>query len=386
MKKLVLIIVIMVLASVVIAQDVVSIYSIANSRKAIGRKTDSYSLWVTQDSGYIFLVKGSQSRFASLTNLIGTGTVTQAIIMSDTGLVYTTTNQNIYGVKTFKNNTIMNGTLGVAGLFTSGIAGTDGKITIYSEQGATDYSVSLNPNATMTSAANFYLPADEPAATYPLTVTSGGVMGYGDQNVLTTSAPTFATVNTGQGANELYDMNQNVQTTDAVSFLSVSVSGAGYLGYSGKTLIDSNYYYDDNSGVWAKWVDNVTNTPSNYLNLQNLRKISLQNKAGTGQVAIITGDTSQSETTANLTSIHSIDGSTWLAGTGAFSTTLTRMAIYIAGAAASDIYAVSAVSADAFTRPGAGEQLIYFAKTDSLVVMRQTGTTSGLGVSYIRIK
>ena len=386
MKKLVLIIVIMVLASVVIAQDVVSIYSIANSRKAIGRKTDSYSLWVTQDSGYIFLVKGSQSRFASLTNLIGTGTVTQAIIMSDTGLVYTTTNQNIYGVKTFKNNTIMNGTLGVAGLFTSGIAGTDGKITIYSEQGATDYSVSLNPNATMTSAANFYLPADEPAATYPLTVTSGGVMGYGDQNVLTTSAPTFATVNTGQGANELYDMNQNVQTSDAVSFLSVSVSGAGYLGYSGKTLIDSNYYYDDNSLTWAKWVNNVTNTPSNYLNLQNLRKISLQNKAGTGQVAIITGDTSQSETTANLTSIHSIDGSTWLAGTGAFSTTLTRMAIYIAGAAASDIYAVSAVSADAFTRPGAGEQLIYFAKTDSLVVMRQTGTTSGLGVSYIRIK
>ena len=34
-----------------------------------------------------------------------------------------------------------------------------------------------------------------------------------DQNVLTTSAPTFATVDTGQGANELYDMDQNVLTT-----------------------------------------------------------------------------------------------------------------------------------------------------------------------------
>jgi len=42
-----------------------------------------------------------------------------------------------------------------------------------------------------------------------------------DQAVRTTDAVTFATVNTGQGANELYAMNQNVQTTDAVTFASV---------------------------------------------------------------------------------------------------------------------------------------------------------------------
>ena len=40
-----------------------------------------------------------------------------------------------------------------------------------------------------------------------------------DQDVSTTGAPTFATVDTGQGANELYDMDQNVLTTStAVSF------------------------------------------------------------------------------------------------------------------------------------------------------------------------
>jgi len=39
--------------------------------------------------------------------------------------------------------------------------------------------------------------------------------------VLTTSAATFATVNTGYGANELYEMNQNVQTTSDVDFNSV---------------------------------------------------------------------------------------------------------------------------------------------------------------------
>lgn len=43
-----------------------------------------------------------------------------------------------------------------------------------------------------------------------------------NQDVETTDAVTFATVNTGQGANELYDMDQNVTTTSDVIFDSVS--------------------------------------------------------------------------------------------------------------------------------------------------------------------
>lgn len=52
-----------------------------------------------------------------------------------------------------------------------------------------------------------------------------------DQNVQTTDAVTFGTVDTGQGANELYDMDQNVQTTSDVSFNSVNVT--------------SDFYYND---------------------------------------------------------------------------------------------------------------------------------------------
>ena len=51
--------------------------------------------------------------------------------------------------------------------------------------------------------------------------TQWGYLGVMNQNVRTTDAVTFATVNTGQGANELYAMNQAVQTTDAVTFASV---------------------------------------------------------------------------------------------------------------------------------------------------------------------
>ncbi|MFC1771520.1 tail fiber domain-containing protein [Candidatus Margulisiibacteriota bacterium] len=63
---------------------------------------------------------------------------------------------------------------------------------------------------------------------------SGGISattldtGYGanelwdmDQHVKTTSAVSFATIDTGYGANELWDMDQHVKTTSAVSFATV---------------------------------------------------------------------------------------------------------------------------------------------------------------------
>ena len=52
------------------------------------------------------------------------------------------------------------------------------------------------------------------SATDTLTISIGQAVGTSD-------AVTFATVNTGQGANELYDMNQNVLTSSAVTFATV---------------------------------------------------------------------------------------------------------------------------------------------------------------------
>ena len=49
-----------------------------------------------------------------------------------------------------------------------------------------------------------------------------------NQNVKTTSAVTFATVNTGQGANELYDMNQNVTTTSIPTFVGLTLTKSNY--------------------------------------------------------------------------------------------------------------------------------------------------------------
>lgn len=62
--------------------------------------------------------------------------------------------------------------------------GVDGKLDVYSEQGGTDYTASLFANTAMTSAASFYLPADEPAGTYLLNMTTGGVIGYDSSTYL----------------------------------------------------------------------------------------------------------------------------------------------------------------------------------------------------------
>ena len=59
-----------------------------------------------------------------------------------------------------------------------GLEGAGGILKIYSEQGATDYTASLYPNTAMTSAASFYFPVDEPAATSFINMTTGGVMGF----------------------------------------------------------------------------------------------------------------------------------------------------------------------------------------------------------------
>lgn len=71
---------------------------------------------------------------------------------------------------------------------TIGAGGSDGFLALYSEQGATDYICTLAANTAMTASTTFYFPAAAPGATYIMTMTSGGVMGFDSSTYLTTSA------------------------------------------------------------------------------------------------------------------------------------------------------------------------------------------------------
>ncbi len=72
-----------------------------------------------------------------------------------------------------------------------------------------------------------------------------------NQSLLTTSAPTFVTLNTGNGDYELFAMNQDVETTDSVTFTGLTLSGltqgsVPFIGASGVVSQDnSNLFFDD---------------------------------------------------------------------------------------------------------------------------------------------
>ena len=57
-----------------------------------------------------------------------------------------------------------------------------------------------------------------------------GYLGALDQPLTQASAVTFATVNTGHGDNELYAMNQDVETTDSVTFSALAITNAATIG------------------------------------------------------------------------------------------------------------------------------------------------------------
>jgi hypothetical protein len=73
-----------------------------------------------------------------------------------------------------------------------------------------------------------------------------------DQDVQTTDGVTFATVDTGQGANELYAMNQDVQTTDSVTFATVDTGqGANELYAMNQDVQTTDTVEFDEMGIGA---------------------------------------------------------------------------------------------------------------------------------------
>lgn len=79
--------------------------------------------------------------------------------------------------------------------------------------------ISALPSATI--ASGDVVVGNQSGTTKKLTV--GSAAAYdADQDLNTTDAVTFATVNTGQGNNELYAMNQAVRTTDTPTFAGIT--------------------------------------------------------------------------------------------------------------------------------------------------------------------
>jgi hypothetical protein len=80
--------------------------------------------------------------------------------------------------------------------------------------------------------------------------TGSGAMIF-DQEVKTTSSPTFASINTGQGATEVHLMNQNIRTSDSVEFASVLASLNPLTAVQGTFIVPANGTYTIPRGVYV---------------------------------------------------------------------------------------------------------------------------------------
>jgi hypothetical protein len=163
---------------------------------------------------------------------------------------------------------------------------TVGNSVIY-ETAAGDVGIGLgNPNSRLQVGGSFWA-----------TTVNTGMGDYElyamNQNVRTSDAVTFATVNTGQGPNELYDMNQNVQTTDNPTFNRVYLNDYGtalggfHVGGSSDPGTD-NLIVDGNAGIGV--------TPADKLDVNGdirVRGADIKDAGGTSRITLTDNGTLQ---------------------------------------------------------------------------------------------
>ena len=101
-----------------------------------------------------------------------------------------------------------------------------------------------------------------------------------NQNVRTTDAVTFATINTGPGVTEVHLMNQNVRTTDDVTFGALTLnSNLNYANpgttvaigeevfFGGGSVTAGLLYYYNGSGTWELADADAVSTASGLLGI-----------------------------------------------------------------------------------------------------------------------
>jgi hypothetical protein len=81
---------------------------------------------------------------------------------------------------------------------------------------------------------------------------SGTIQGVG-----TTNAVTFATVDTGQGANELYDMDQNVLTTSSPTFADLTATGTVTAQEFHTEFVSASIIYQSGSTKFGDTTDDI---------------------------------------------------------------------------------------------------------------------------------
>ena len=99
-----------------------------------------------------------------------------------------------------------------------GNEGADGMLSLYSEQGATDYVFTLNPNPSMTVSTNYTLPTNYGTPNQSLQTDGGGGLTWGSGG----SSNSFETLVVPAGTNPVADSSTDTLTITETSFLTIT--------------------------------------------------------------------------------------------------------------------------------------------------------------------
>ena len=86
---------------------------------------------------------------------------------------------------------------------------------------------------------------------------SGNIQGLGSTNNVTFGAITSTTLDTGQGANELYDMDQNVKTDSSPTFVNVTATGTMTAQEFHTEFVSASIVYRSGSTKFGDTIDDI---------------------------------------------------------------------------------------------------------------------------------
>lgn len=155
--------------------------------------------------------------------------------------------------------------------------------------------------------------AFDATATPATIVTSGSYKyfpsGNGGLNTLVPTATGLGSVGTASLKWGTGYINALTSTTVTATG-AISTSGSGYLAYGSVWLQDSVSYFPSRTsgaGSWLAWQLRQAGTPKCRMTLQNMADYSMQNKAGTGQIPVMTRDTvSAADVTAQVKNVSHV--------------------------------------------------------------------------------
>jgi hypothetical protein len=201
--------------------------------------------------------------------------------------------------------------------------------------------------------------------------TSVGTITSGLINSQTISSAANFTGTLGvTGATTLSEKTTIQPTTGNLNEGALKLLSTGAINYVGVSFWNGNFAASADSRNWQ--------IATNYTSFGDLQVLRSTTASGNPTTAALTFDKAGAATFAS-----SVAGSTALRDTSSFTTTATRKAVYVSGLTSTANVSVSHRNlTGSDTLPVADDQLSYYVKVDSLIVLRQAGTTSGQKFSF----